>query len=365
MRVVIWLALVGSVSAQPWPVKQGDVRLRDFRFAAGPALPELNVHYRTLGEPKRGADGQVANAVLLLHGTSGTGAQFLSPLFANELFGPGQPLDIRKFYVVMPDGIGHGQSSKPSDGMHARFPRYGYRDMVEAQRRMLVEGLGVNRLRLLLGTSMGCMHAYVWAETHPDFLEAAMPLACLPTAISGRNLAWRTTIIEAIRNDPAWKGGDYETEPPSLRTAMSIIGFVGGNPLTWQKAGPDREKALAYFRRTTEGRSKTADANDILYAVDASHDYDPSAGLAKIRTPMMHINFADDTINPPELRIAEELLKQAPTVRFELYPYTPDTVGHGSHTKAILWKDRLVRLLDETGAPVRTQISSAPLRPAR
>jgi homoserine O-acetyltransferase len=355
MRSILFLAVaITPALAQPstpqpgWPVTQGDALLRDFKFSGGGSLPELKVHYRTLGTPRRDAHGRVTNAVMLLHGTSGSGAQFLNPVFSNELFPPGQPLDIAKYYVIMPDGIGHGDSSKPSDGLHAHFPRYGYADMVEAQRRMLVEGLGVDRLRLLLGTSMGCMHAYVWAETHPEFLQAAMPLACLPMQISGRNLAWRMTAIEAIRNDPDWRSGDYTAQPPGLRTALSIIAFVGGNPLTWQKAGPDREKALDYFHRVIEKSLRTADANDIMYAVDASHDYDPAPGLAKITTPMMHINFTDDTINPPELHIAETLLKQTPTVTFELYPYTPDTVGHGSHTKAALWKDRLVNFLRAT-----------------
>jgi len=350
LALAIAFALAQPSTPQPsWPVKQGDALLRDFKFAGGGSLPELKIHYLTLGSPQRDAHGHVTNAVMLLHGTSGSGAQFLNPIFSNELFPPGQPLDIAKFYVIMPDGVGHGDSSKPSDGLHAHFPRYGYADMVEAQRRMLVEGLGVDHLRLLLGTSMGCMHAYVWAETHPEFLQAAMPLACLPTQISGRNLAWRTIAIEAIRNDPDWRLGDYAAQPPGLRTALGMLALVGGNPLTWQKAGPDREKALAYFHRVVEARLRTADANDIMYALDASHDYDPAPGLAKMRTPMMHINFSDDTINPAELHIPETLLKQAPTVTFELCPYTPDTIGHGSHTKAALWKDRLARFLEATG----------------
>ena len=357
--IALAIAPVVAQSTPPpsWPVKQDDALLRDFKFASGALFSELKIHYRTLGSPQRDARGRVTNAVMLLHGTSGSGAQFLSPLFSNELFAPGQPLDIAKMYVIMPDGIGHGGSSKPSDGLHARFPRYGYADMVEAQRRMLIEGLGVDHLRLLLGTSMGCMHTYVWAEAHPEFLDAAMALACLPAQISGRNLAWRMTVIDAIRGDPAWLSGDYTAQPPSLRTALAIIAFFGGNPLTWQKAGPDRGKALANFHSAVERRLRTADANDILYAVDASHDYDPAPGLAEIRTPITHINFADDAVNPPELHIAEELLKRAPTVRFELYPYGPDTAGHGSHTKAALWKDRLLMLLRETearGADSRT-----------
>lgn len=362
MKQLAALVLALSACAQspaPWPVKQGDAILRDFQFTGGGSLPEIKIHYRTLGSPHRDEQGHVTNAVLLLHGTGGTGGQFLAPVFSDELFGPGQPLDISKMYVIMPDGIGHGESTKPSDGLHARFPRYGYSDMVEAQRRMLVEGLGVDRLRLLLGTSMGCMHTYVWAETHPDFLQAAMPLACLPVPVSGRNLAWRRTIIEAIRADPAWQGGDYSAQPPSLRTAAAMITVMSGNPLTWQKAGPDREKALANYGTSVGRRMRGTDANNVLYAVDASYDYNPSPGLAGIRTPMLHINFADDLINPPELHIAEDALKQAPAVKFELYPYTADTVGHGSHTKAVLWKDRLVKLLAETEVR-RTAVSRLP-----
>ena len=347
--LAIFVCATGLLAAQTAPVvKEGDAVLKDFRFTSGDTLPELKIHYRTLGEPQRDAAGQVKNAVLILHGTTGAGTQFLGQNFAGELFGAGQPLDTAKYYVILPDGIGHGKSSKPSDGMHAKFPHYGYQDMVLAQYRLLTEELKVDHLRLLMGTSMGCMHSYVWMERYPEFLQAAMPLACLPTEIAGRNLAWRRVVIEAIQNDPAWQGGDYATQPPSLRTAIGVLSLVGGNPLTWQQSGPTREKALAYYNQAIASRAKSADANDVIYAVDASRDYNPVPDLGRIKTPALHLNFSDDTINPPELKLAEELLKKAPTVKFELYPYTGVTRGHGTHTMAALWKDKLVKLLQET-----------------
>lgn len=358
MKPVFWLfalSLAVAPAQNPpsgvtWPVKEADVVLRDFRFTAGGSLPQLRIHYRSLGEPRRDGNGVVQNAVLLLHGTSGSGAQFLNPVFANELFGPGQPLDVTRYFVIMPDGIGHGKSSKPSDGMRAEFPHYGYADMVEAE-RLTLEQLGVSHLRLLLGTSMGCMHAYIWTEAHPNWIDAAMPLACQPWPISGRNLAWRVIAMDAIRNDPEWKQGNYGKQPAALRTAAGIVALVSGNATTWQTAGPDRETALVNVKKTVDGRLGSIDANDFLYALDSSRDYNPAPELAKIRTPMHHINFADDTVNPPELHIAEDLLKHASTVTFELYPYTKETVGHSSHTKAVLWKDRLARLLETTGRP--------------
>jgi homoserine O-acetyltransferase len=339
-------AVLAVAADKTWPVTEGDAHLRDFHFQTGQTMPDLKIHYRTLGTPRRDPSGTVRNAVLILHGTGGAGTTFLRDIFAGELFESGQPLDVTKYYVILPDGIGHGQSSKPGDGLRAKFPRYGYTDMVEAQYRLLREHLRVDRLRLIIGTSMGCMHSYVWVERHADFVDAAMPLACQPTQISGRNLLWRQTIIHAIRDDPAWQGGNYTENPPSARTAAAVLAFMGGNPLTWQKASPTREKGLENFAKITGGPLQ--DANDTAYAVDASWDYDPAPGLGKIRTPILHINFSDDTINPPELKITDELLKQVPSARFILYPYTPETRGHGSHTMAALWKDRLVEFLRAT-----------------
>jgi homoserine O-acetyltransferase len=327
---------------------EGDYTIRDFKFASGETLPELHLHYRTLGTPQKGAQGKTANAVLIMHGTTGSGAQFIRPEFAGELFGKGQPLDATKFFIVLPDGIGHGKSSKPSDGMQAKFPRYGYLDMVQAQYGLLTEGLGVNHARLVMGTSMGGMHTWLWGELHPDFMDALMPLASLPTQISGRNRAWRRMVIDAIRNDPAWNGGDYKTQPPSMRTAAEMLWFMSGNPLLRQKDAPSLAKTDEVLDKFVEQIVKTDDANDVLYALEASHDYDPGPNLEKIQAPLLAINSADDLINPPELGILEREVKRVPHGRAIVIPLSAKTRGHGSHTVATLWKDHLVELLKET-----------------
>ena len=234
-------ANIASAADYPTPT-EGDYTIRDFKFGSGETLPELKIHYRTLGKIDKDAHGKVTNAVLIMHGTTGSGAQFIRPEFAGELFGKDQPLDATKFFIVLPDGIGHGKSSKPSDGLHAKFPRYGYIDMVEAQYRLLTEGLGLNHARLVMGTSMGGMHTWLWGESHPDFMDALMPLASLPTQISGRNRAWRRMIIDAIRNDSAWNGGEYKTQPPSLRTAAEMLWFMSQNPVLRQEEAPTLAK---------------------------------------------------------------------------------------------------------------------------
>jgi homoserine O-acetyltransferase len=330
------------------PPTEGDYTIRDFKFTSGETLPELRVHYRTLGKPQKDAEGKTTNAILIMHGTTGSGAQFIRPEFAGELFGKDQPLDATKFFIVLPDGIGHGKSSKPSDGMHAKFPRYGYLDMIEAQYRLLTEGLGVNHARLVMGTSMGGMHTWLWGELHPDFMDALMPLASLPTQISGRNRAWRRTVIDAIRNDPAWDGGDYKTQPPSLRTAAEMLWFMSSNPVLRQKEAATLPKTDELLDKFVEKIIKTDDANDVLYAVEASHDYDPGPNLEKIRAPLLAINSADDLINPPELGILEREIKRVPRGRAVVIPLSDKTRGHGSHTIAALWKDQLMGLLKET-----------------
>ena len=331
----------------PTPTER-DYTIRDFKFTSGETLPELRLHYRTLGKPEKDAQGKTTNAVLIMHGTTGSGAQFIRPEFAGELFGKDQPLDATKFFIVLPDGIGHGKSSKPSDGMHAKFPRYGYLDMIEAQYRLLTEGLGVNHARLVMGTSMGGMHTWLWGELHPDFMDALMPLASLPTQISGRNRAWRRTVIDAIRNDPAWNGGEYKTQPPGLRTAAEMLWFMSSNPVLRQKEAPTLAKTDELLDKFVEEIVKTEDANDVLYAVEASRDYDPGPNLEKIRAPLLAINSADDLINPPELGILEREIKHVPHGRAIVMPLTEKTRGHGSHTVAALWKDQLVELLKET-----------------
>src|SRR4051794_39435007 len=322
--------------------------IRDFRFASGETLPELRIHYRTLGSPRRGEDGTVNNAVLVLHGTTGSGANFIRPEFAGELFGEGQPLDATRFYLILPDGIGHGDSSKPSDGLHARFPKYGYRDMIEAQHRLLNGGLKVDPLRLVLGTSMGGMHAWLWGELPPEFMDALMPLASLPTQISGRNRVWRRVISDAIRNDPAWEHGDYRAQPPSVRTAAELLFFMANNPVERQKEAPTREQADRVLDESVARTMRTMDANDVLYAIESSADYDPAPGLGRIRAPLLAINFEDDLINPPELGILERETRRVARGKAVLVPRSELTRGHGTHTLADIWKDRLSELLRQS-----------------
>ncbi len=328
---------------------EGDFVLHDFKFHSGESLPELRLHYTTLGKPVRDAQGRVTNAVLILHGTGGTGHQFFAPQFAGELFGPGQLLDTARYFIVLPDGIGHGKSSKPSDGLHAHFPQYDYDDMVAAHYRLLTEGLGVNHLRLVMGTSMGCMHSFVWGETYPDFMDALMPLACQPVQIAGRNRLWRKMVMDAIRNDPDWKGGEYTTEPQqSLRTALDFLIIAGSAPLLMQKNLPTRDAADKYLDQYFKDHLAGLDANDFLYQVNASRNYDPSPELEKIKAPVMYINSADDFINPPELPMAQTEIKRVKRATFVLIPISEQTRGHGTHTSAAMWKDHLAALLKES-----------------
>ena len=343
-------AMVVQAVDYPAPI-EGDFVLRDFKFANGATLPELRIHYRTLGQPHKNAKGIVTNAVLIGHGTGGSGAQFIRPEFAGELFGAGQLLDATRYYIVLADGIGHGKSAKPSDGLRTKFPLYGYTDMVEAQYRLLTEGLGVNHLRLVMGTSMGGMHTWVWGEHHPEFMDALMPLASLPTQISGRNRVWRKTIIDAIQNDPAWASGNYTTQPPCLRTAASLIFFMGSNPILRQEQMPTFAKTDEVLDAAMTTAMRDQDANDLLYQISASWDYDPGPGLEKIRAPLTAINSADDLINPPELGILEREIKRVPRGAAVLIPLSPQTRGHGSHTIAALWKEHLARLLERSQPP--------------
>jgi homoserine O-acetyltransferase len=348
---ILFVGLVASNAAPAAdypPPSEGDYTIHNFKFTSGETLPDLKIHYRTLGEIEKDAQGKVANAVLIMHGTTGSGAQFIRPEFAGELFGKDQPLDATKFFIVLPDGIGHGKSSKPSDGLHAKFPRYGYVDMVEAQYRLLTDGLGVNHARLVMGTSMGGMQTWLWGESHPDFMDALMPLASLPTQISGRNRGWRRMIIDAIRNDPAWNGGEYKTQPPSLRTAAEMLWFMSSNPVLRQQEAPTLAKTDEVLDKFVDQIVKADDANDVLYALEASHDYDPGPNLEKIRAPLLALNSADDLINPPELGILEREIKRVPRGRALVIPLSDKTRGHGSHTIAALWKDELSILLKES-----------------
>ncbi|HWA91481.1 MAG TPA: alpha/beta fold hydrolase [Rhizomicrobium sp.] len=331
------------------PTTEGDYVAHGFKFRSGETLAELRLHYTTLGAPHRDRHGKVDNAVMVLHGTGGDGHQFLRPQFADVLFAPGGLLDPGKYFIVLPDGIGHGKSSKPSDGLHAKFPHYDYDDMVAAQHELLVKGLKVNHLRLVMGTSMGCMQSFVWGETYADFADALMPLACLPVEIAGRNRMWRKMTIDAIRNDPAWAGGEYKSQPrEALRNAADLLMIAGSVPLLNQKTWPTRAAVDAYVEKTVEGYITSLDANDFLYQVDASRDYDPSARLGLIKAPVMWVNSADDFINPPELGIAEKMVGQIPRGKFVLIPISDRTHGHGTHTWAALWQDRLEELLKES-----------------
>jgi len=319
-------------------VAEGDVTVRDFHFASGATMPSLKLHYRTLGSPK-------SPAVLILHGTTGSGAQFLGDSFAGELFGPGQPLDSSRYFIVLPDGIGHGASSKPSDGLRARFPQYGYADMIAAQRAVL-DQLGVKRLRLIVGTSMGCMHAWMWLEKWPDFVDAALPLACLPVRIAGRNRMLRQMAVSAIRSDPAWKGGDYSSPPlAGLRGALEVLFFMTSAPLVQQSQAATRDAADKLADEWMAKRLASTDANDFLYAFEASRDYDPSGALEKIQAAVTAVNSADDQVNPPELGILEREIKRVKRGKAVILPIGPQTRGHGTHTNAAAWKAELAALL--------------------
>jgi homoserine O-acetyltransferase len=305
------------------------------------------MHYATFGSPVRDANGKVTNAVLLLHGTSGTGGQFLVPEFAGVLFGPGQLLDITRYYIILPDSIGHGKSSKPSDGMHAHFPQYDYDDMVASQHELLEKGLGVNHLRLILGASMGCMHSWVWGESYPDFMDALMPLACQPVQIAGRNRIWRKMVIDGIRDDPDWNNGEYTAQPwRALKIAADMFFIAAGAPLQMQKNLPTRDATDAADRDFVRQFSAEHDANDLLYALNASRNYDPSPQLEKVAVPVMFVNSADDFVNPPELGIAQREIKHVKNGRFILLPASERTRGHGTHTLAAVWQQYLKELLD-------------------
>jgi homoserine O-acetyltransferase/O-succinyltransferase len=345
-------ALSAAPAAPPLPTAtEENCVLRDFRFGSGETLPELRLHYATLGAPARDSAGVVNNAVLILHGTSGDGQGFLREPFAGQLFRPGQLLDAARHYIVLPDGIGHGKSSRPSDGLHMRFPKYTYDDMVRAHHRLLTECLGVNHLRLVMGTSMGGMHTWVWGYTYPDFMDALMPLASLPVEIAGRNRMMRKMILDAIESDPEWKGGEYTTQPRGLVSAIHVLLFMVSSPLEWQKEAPTREQAETLLATLVERYRKTLDANDLLYQFDASRDYNPLPHLAEIRAPLYAVNSADDQVNPPELGILDQAIHRVPRGRSILLPITSETRGHGTHSLPAIWGKYLQELLAASERP--------------
>jgi homoserine O-acetyltransferase len=343
------LATAPAPAAPPAPT-EGSCVLHDFRFASGEALPELRLHYTTVGTPIRNVDGVVQNAVLILHGTSGDGQGFLRQPFAGQLFRPGQLLDSARYYIVLPDAIGHGKSSRPSDGLHMRFPKYNYDDMVRAE-RLLLECLGVEHLRLVMGTSMGGMHTWVWGYTYPDAMDALMPLASLPVEIAGRNRMMRKMMIDAIESDPEWKQGEYKAEPRGLVSAIHVLLFMVSSPLAWQKEAPTRAQAEAFLDAQIERYRKTLDANDLIYQFDASRDYNPLPHLAEIRAPLYAVNSADDQVNPPELGILDEAIHRVPHGRYILLPITGETRGHGTHSLPAIWGKYLAELLAASERP--------------
>lgn len=343
-----WLLFAGSGQAQstyPTPA-EGDFVLPNFRFASGETLPTLNVHYNTVGQPRKDASGHVLNAVLIMHGTTGAGTNFLSEQFAGHLFGPGQLLDAANYYIILPDAIGHGKSSKPSNGLRMQFPKYTYDDMVVANYRLLTEQLGVAHARLVMGTSMGGMETWVWGYKYPDFMDALLPLASLPVEIAGRNRMLRKMAIDLIEMDPAWQGGAYTTEPKTgLTGAVSSLIFMTSSPRQMQKAAPTRELAEAALAKTEARFFASLDANDMIYQFDASRDYNPAPHLAAIKAPLFAINSADDQVNPPELGILETEIKRVAHGRYILLPITDLTTGHGTHSSPAIWGSYLQELL--------------------
>jgi homoserine O-acetyltransferase len=335
-----------AAAAQPLSPQEGDFAVREYAFATGERLPELKLHYRTLGTLRRDAAGRAVNAVLILHGTGGTGRQFLSEAFSGGLFGPGQLLDASTHYIILPDNLGHGGSSKPSDGLRARFPKYGYIDLVRLQHRLVTEHLAVDRLRLVMGTSMGGMHAWMWGYLYPSMMDGLVPLASVPTQIAGRNRMIRRMISDSIRSDPDWKGGDYAAPPVrGLTGALNILLWMTSSPLQWQKLAPTRDAADRFYQDQIRTRLAATDANDMLYQFESSADYDPSPHLGQITAPLLAINSADDQVNPPELGLMEQLMPRVPRGRYVLLPITGQTRGHGTHSLPAVWGSHLRRFL--------------------
>lgn len=328
--------------------KEGDYVVKDFKFESGAKLPDVKLHYTTLGTPHRNAKGEIDNAVLLLHGTTGTGKSFLAPSLGGELFGPGQPLDANQYYLILPDGLGRGGSSKPSDGLRMKFPRYGYGDVVNGQYRLVREGLGVKHLRLVLGTSMGGMQTWMWGERYPDAMDALMPVACLPVELSGRNMLWRRVVMEAIKTDPDWNEGNYTKQPTHYTRALPIFNIMTESATRLQEQAPTRAKADELYDSLVAGFSKL-DANDYLYWYDSSYDYDPQPQLAKIKAKVLAVNFADDELNPPELGVMERELPRLRNARFVTVPAAPGSRGHQTLAVAALWKQHVVQLLASLG----------------
>jgi len=348
LRLLLVFAAAIACLGQPAPEPvEADWIARDFTFESGETLPQLRIHYTTLGAPSRDSAGRVRNAVLILHGTGGSGDSFLSSNFSGVLFGTGQPLDAARYYIILADGIGHGKSSKPSDGLHSRFPHYDYQDMVRAQYRLVREGLGIDHLRLVMGTSMGGMHTWMWGEQYPDFMDALMPLASAPVEIAGRNRIFRRIIIDSIRTDPDWRNGEYTEPPRGLLAAHYALFMMTSSPRRIHESAPTRDQADAEFERIKRNALR-ADANDMLYAWESSRNYNPAPQLERIKAPLVAVNSADDEVNPPELGILEREIRRVPRGRYILIPTSDETYGHGTHSLAAVWYRHLVDLLQAT-----------------
>jgi homoserine O-acetyltransferase len=331
-------------SAFPTPL-EADFVATDVTFTSGERLPEVRLHYRTIGTPQRDASGTVRNAVLILHGTGGSGAGFLGPGYGGMLFGKGQLLDAERYYIILPDNVGHGRSSKPSDGLRMKFPAYRYTDMVRLQHRLVTEGLGLTRLRLVMGTSMGAMHAWMWGYMFPAVADGLVPLASNPVAIAGRNRMWRKALVDAIVTDPTWQHGNYTEPPRGMASALGFLLIATSTPMQWQKQWPTADAVDAWLADQIATRLKTTDANDTIYHFRASEDYDPSSHLAEITAPLLAINSADDFVNPPELPMMQALIGKVTRGRFVLLPATDATRGHGTHSLPAVWGGHLAAFL--------------------
>ncbi len=349
--ITLLAAAIATPAAANWAdqAKEATATFKDFAFTSGETLPELRINYTTLGTPRRNAKGEIDNAVLVLHGTGGSGRSFLVPQFADELYGPGAPFDITKMFVILPDGIGHGKSSKPSDGLRMAFPKYDYDDMVKAQHLLVTKTLGIKNLQVILGTSMGCMHAFVWGTAYPGVAKRLAPFACQPVTIAGRNRMWRKMSIDAIMADPLWNGGNYTEFPAQgMRTMMVLSILAGGSASALQSQFPTREGAETALKAALANQTgRKTDPNDAIYWYDSSRNYNPAPMLSKITVPVLWINSADDFINPPELGIAEREVTKMPRAKFIMIAASPETKGHGTHTWAKFWKADLVRLMGE------------------
>jgi homoserine O-acetyltransferase len=362
IAIIALLSACAHGAEFPAPV-EGDLVVHDFKFTTGESIPDLRMHYTTIGSPKKDAGGKTTNAVIIMHGTGGSGRGFLSQTFGGQLFGAGQLLDATKYFIIIPDDIGHGKSSKPSDGMHMKFPHYTYTDMVHGEYRVVTEALGVNHLRLVMGTSMGAMHTWIWGEMYPDFMDALMPLASAPVEIGGRNRMLRKMIMDSIKRDPNWNNGEYKGPLTNMPAAQFALFMMTSSPLQLLKQAPTREQADALFERRFYGRPAPADApatpataqqaravdpNDMLYHYDCSRDYNPQPDLEKIIAPLYAINSADDQVNPPELGILEREIKRVKRGRYILIPTSDATRGHGTHSLPAIWGSYLAELLKES-----------------